>query len=76
MSSVAACSSEPIAERRDANQWRASVDTGNTASRPLSGSRMMLEKKLDPARLGRPGRPQIVDSRMANAIDEAAARMV
>ena len=47
-----------------------------TASRPLSGSRMMLEKKLDPARLGRPGRPQIVDSRMANAIDEAAARMV
>ena len=65
MSSVAAWRKNPVAARGEANQWRTSSDTGSTASRPLSGSRMMLEKNPEAARFGAPGRTQIVGSRSA-----------
>jgi hypothetical protein len=37
---------------------------GTAGSSPFNGSRMMLEKKLDAARFGLPGRTQIVGSRI------------
>src|SRR3954469_25934488 len=54
------------ADRRagEACQCITSSGTGSTASSPLSGSRMMLEKKPEAALLGLPGRTQIVGSRM------------
>ena len=67
---------KPIAARGLACQWRTSSGTGSTASWPASGSRMMLEKKPDAARLGLPGRTQTVGKRRPDAIEEAAARIV
>ena len=64
LSMVAACSRKPTAERGEACQCRTSSDTGSTASLPASGSRRMLEKKPEAALLGRPGRIQMVGSRM------------
>ena len=37
---------------------------------------MMLEKNPDAARFGAPGRTQIVGSRIADAVEEAAPRVV
>ena len=42
-----------------------SGDTGQTASRPDSGSRMIEEAKVEAARLGRPGRTTTVGRRTA-----------
>ena len=53
------------AARGLACQWRTLSSTGSTASIPASGSRMMLEKNPDAARLGLPGRTEIVGSLMA-----------
>jgi hypothetical protein len=44
--------------------WVTVSATGSTASSPLSGSRMMPEKKPEAARLGLPGRTAIVGRRM------------
>jgi hypothetical protein len=60
----AAWTRNSTAVRGEANQCRMSSGTGRTASRPFSGSRMMLEKNEDAARFGLPGRTQIVGSRM------------
>ena len=65
-----------MAARGEASQWRTSSDTGSTASRPFSGSRMMLEKNPEAARFGAPGRTQIGRAAGADAVDEAAARVV
>ena len=64
-SSEAACRRKPTAERGDAYQCRTSSGTGSTASCPFNGSRMIPEKNPDAARLGGPGRTQIVGSRTA-----------
>ncbi len=42
-----------------------SGDTGQTASRPASGSRIIEEAKVEAARLGRPGRTTTVGNRTA-----------
>ncbi len=42
-----------------------SGETGHTASRPASGSRMIEEAKVEAARLGRPGRTTTVGRRSA-----------
>ena len=63
VSRAAAWTRKPTPDRGDANQCRTSVGTGNVASSPLSGSRMMLEKKPDAAWFGLPGRTQIVGRR-------------
>jgi len=60
--------------------WRASGGRpripGSTASLPASGSRRMLEKKPEAALLGKPGRMQIVGSRMPMPSMKPAARIV
>ena len=50
--------------RGEANQCRTVSGTGNTASLPFSGSRMIPEKNPDAARFAFPGRTQIVGSRI------------
>ena len=42
-----------------------SGDTGQTASWPLNGSRIIEEAKVEAARFGRPGRTTTVGSRSA-----------
>ena len=64
VSIVAAWTRKPTADRGEACQWRTWSETGSTASWPLSGSRMMLEKKPEAALFGAPGRTQIVGRRM------------
>ena len=51
--------------RGDASAITVSGDTGQTASRPVSGSRMIEEAKVEAARFGRPGRTTTVGSRKA-----------
>ena len=63
VSRPAACTRKPTAERGLACQWRTVSATGSTASWPASGSRRMPEKKPEAARLGRPGRMQMVGRR-------------
>ena len=43
-----------------------SGDTGQTASRPVSGSRIIDEAKVEAARFGRPGRTTTVGRRSAS----------
>ena len=62
-SSEAACVRKWIAERGLVIQWRTLSVTGRIACCPTSGSRMIPEKKPEAARLGLPGRTQIVGRR-------------
>jgi hypothetical protein len=64
VSSAAAWTRKPVAERGLANQWRTLSATGRVASCPASGSRMMPEKNPEAALFGLPGRTQIVGRRM------------
>ena len=63
VSSSAARSRKPTAERGEACQWRTSSPTGRIASLPASGSRMMPKRSPEAALFGAPGRTQIVGSR-------------
>ena len=54
-----------IAEAGDRTHIEVSAPTGQTASAPASGSRMMPLAKLEAAAFGFPGRTTIVGSRTA-----------
>ena len=73
---AAAWTRKPTAERGEACQCRTSSDTGNTASCPFNGSRMMLEKKPEAARFGLPGRTQMRRQADTDAVEKAATRVV
>ena len=51
-------------QKSQANQCLTSSVTGNTAGSPMSGSRIMPEKKLEAALFGFPGRTQMVGKRI------------
>jgi hypothetical protein len=55
---------KPVAARGLANQCRTLSETGSMAGSPISGSLKMLEKKPEAARLGLPGRIDMVGSRI------------
>ncbi len=63
MSIVAACSTNPTAARGEAIVCTTSLGTGSTAGSPTKGSRTIPEKNPLAARLGLPGRTQIVGNR-------------
>ena len=51
--------------RGEASAMTVSGETGQTASRPDSGSRIIEEAKVEVARFGRPGRTTTVGRRTA-----------
>ena len=75
-SSPAAWIRKPTAARGLACRVPHLPSTGSTASSPASGSRMIEEKKPDAALLGLPGRTHDGRQPDADAVDEAAARVV
>ena len=75
-SSPAAWTRKPTAARGLACQLRTLSSTGSTASSPLSGSRMIEEKKPDAALFGLPGPHHDVRQPDADAIEEAAAGVI
>ena len=54
-----------LARRGEANAITVSGDTGQTASCPANGSRIIDDAKVEAARLGRPGRTTTVGRRSA-----------